>query len=340
MLDLQSTSPQQTKCDRHEPHGLRTTMPSFPITPIARLTASNAPIHALTFSAGSGQYLLTGSADRSIRLYNPSSSRLIQTYSAHGYEVLDLAVSSDNARFVSGGGDKTVFVWDVAAAQTLRRFGGHSGRVQGVAFGGEGDSVVVSGSFDGSVKVWDLKARGERPIVTFADARDGVSCVQVLGHEVFVGSTDGRVRVYDLGSGYVDTDVLPAAVTSVTPAKDGQSYLVSTLDSTVRLMDRASGKCLQTFKAEGFKNEEYRVRSTLAMADASVVSGSEDGRVFVWDVLTGDVTEKIQHVEAGLLEASSVKKNVVSAVAWNQLRKQWASAGGDGSVMVWGAEGD
>jgi mitogen-activated protein kinase organizer 1 len=313
--------------------------PNFPTTPLTRLTTPTAaPIHALTFSAGSSSYLITGAGDRQIRLYNPSTARLIQTYSAHGYEVLDLAVSSDNARFVSCGGDKSVFLWDVATAQTLRRFGGgggHSGRVQGVAFGGEGDSVVVSGSFDGSVKVWDTKAKGERPIVTFTEARDGVSCVAVLGGEIWAGSTDGRVRVYDLGSGYMETDVLPAAVTSVTPAQDGQSYLVSTLDSAVRLMDRVSGKCLQRFDADGFRNEEYRVRSTLAMGDGCVVSGSEDGRVFVWDVLTGKVVERVRHVQDEGLGTDPGKKNVVSAVAWNQIRKQWASAGGDGTVVVW-----
>lgn len=71
----------------------------------------------------------------------------MQTYSAHGYEVLDLAVTDDNARFASVGGDKQVFLWDVATARTLKRWGGHFGRINCVGFGGDGDSVVVSGGF-------------------------------------------------------------------------------------------------------------------------------------------------------------------------------------------------
>jgi len=59
--------------------------------------------------------------------------------------VLDLAVAEDNARFVSVGGDKTVFLWDVQTANTLRRFNGHAGKVECCAFAGEDDSVVVSG---------------------------------------------------------------------------------------------------------------------------------------------------------------------------------------------------
>ena len=210
--------------------------------------------------------------------------------------------------------------------------------MNGVAFGGEGDSVVVSGSFDGTVKVWDLRSRSEKAVMSFAEAKDSVSCVGVLGGEVYAGSVDGRVRVYDLAVGGVDVDVLGASVTSVTPARDGESYLVSTLDSRVRLMDRRSGKCLQTFMDGGeFRNETYRVRSALAMADECVISGGEDGRVFVWDLLTGNVKERLWHKEDGGVEGGGGnKKDVVSAVAWNQMRKQWASVGGDGSVVVWG----
>lgn len=43
------------------------------------------------------------------------------------------------------GGDKQVFLWDVATARTLRRWAGHFGRVNCVGFGGEEGSVVVSG---------------------------------------------------------------------------------------------------------------------------------------------------------------------------------------------------
>jgi mitogen-activated protein kinase organizer 1 len=85
----------------------------------------------------------------------PPPPGLIHTYSAHGYPVLDIAVTRDNARFVSGGGDKLVFLWDVETGQTSRRFGGgfgkaqgHMGRVECVGFAGEGGGVVVSGMCD------------------------------------------------------------------------------------------------------------------------------------------------------------------------------------------------
>ena len=239
---------------------------------------------------------------------------------------------------MSVGGDKTVFQWDVATAQTTRRFTGHAGRVNACAFGGEGDSVIFSGSFDGTVKVWDTKSRSDKPIMTFSEAKDSVSCLHVAGHEVYAGSIDGRVRVYDLAMGQVDVDVQGAPVTSVMPTKAADSYLVSTLDSTARLMDRPTGKCLQTFKDAGFKNETYRVRSVLGAADSCAISGGEDGSMFVWDMLSGQLLHRLWHKKDGKTESAETKRDVVSALAWNQIRKQWASAGGDGEVVVWGLD--
>ncbi|KEQ61249.1 WD40 repeat-like protein [Aureobasidium melanogenum CBS 110374] len=314
----------------------------FPTRPISRLTGHNGQVLALCYSAGTGQYLLTGSTDRQIRLFNPATGLEVQRYSAHGYEVHDLSVAQDNDRFISVGGDKTVFLWDVATHQTLRRWSGHAGRINACAFAGEGDSLVVTGSFDSTVKIWDCKQRSEKPIMTLSEAKDAVSSVSVSGAEIMAGSVDGRVRCYDVRMGVIDQDVLGHPITSVTPTVNNDSYLASTLDSTLRLMDKRDGKLLQAFRQPDFKNENYRLRSTLAAGDSLAISGSEDGHIYVWDLLTGNLSHKLKHSNPALTDGSkavvsmSSKRDVVNSVAWNQLRKEWASAGGDGSVVVWG----
>lgn len=74
-----------------------------------------------------------------------------------------------------------------------------------------------------------------------------------------------------------------APVTAVTSAQDGQSYLVTTLDSNVRLMDAATGKMLNGFK--GHKAEGYRCRSCFGHGEASVICGDESGTIWAWDLL-------------------------------------------------------
>ncbi|KAI4262346.1 MAG: hypothetical protein L6R42_002478 [Xanthoria sp. 1 TBL-2021] len=275
--------------------------------------------------SGQGQYILTGSSDRSIRLYNPAKSSgssvgsgLVQTYSAHGYEVLDISVTEDNARFASVGGDKQVFLWDVATARTLRRWSGHFGRVNCVEFGGEEGSVVVSGSFDATVRLWDCKSQSTKPIQVFEDSKDSVSSLHVLGHEIVTGSVDGKLRLYDLRMGMVFVDTIGHPITSVQQTNDGNAVLVSTLDSVIRLMDKSNGQMLQSYK--GHTNTDYRIRSCLGLADSIVISGSEGGMIYVWDFLEGKLVETLTAHDG----------KVASAVSCCSPRKEWASAGTDG----------
>ncbi|KUI52562.1 WD repeat domain-containing protein 83 [Cytospora mali] len=372
---------------------------AFPYTPIAFLTGANGPIHALAYSASPGTYILTGSADRAIRLYNPSPStsihpansyitkqqqqqqargaeplpegRLIQTYQAHSHEVLSLSVSADNARFASSGGDRTVFLWDVGTAQTIRRFShhteGHVGRVNCVAMGGADDSLVVSGGFDTTVRIWDAKAGGTgfgKPVQVLDEATDAISAVVVRDAEVIAGSVDGRVRSYDIRMGRVTADVIAASVASLCLTADGKAVLVGSLDSRVRLMDRESGSCLRTYGADddsqGWENTDLRVQSVLGGKEKYVVAGdemtgtdghvaSQGGRIWAWDLMTGKLaakvnvpwgpagTERLKKV-VGRDGKEKERKYVVSCLAWreNGFGDQFCAGGTSGAVTVFG----
>ncbi|KAL8693480.1 MAG: hypothetical protein Q9218_001711 [Villophora microphyllina] len=223
----------------------------------------------------------------------------------------------DNARFASVGGDKQVFLWDVATARTLRRWSGHFGRVNCVDFGGEEGSVVVSGSFDATVRLWDCKSQSTKPIQTLEESKDSVSSLHVLGHEIVTGSVDGKMRLYDLRMGMIYVDTLGHPITSVQQTTDGNAVLVSTLDSTIRLMDKSNGKMLQNYK--GHTNTDFRIRSCLGLGDAVVFSGSEDGEIYIWDVLERKVLEHLAAHDG----------KVASAVTCNSVKKEFASAGVD-----------
>lgn len=104
--------------------------------------------------------------------------------------------------------------------------------------------------------------------------------------------------------------------------------MVSSLDSTLRLLDKTNGKLLKDYKGAGYCNSTYRIRSTLAARDSVALSGSEDGWIYAWDVLTGECTQRFKHQQAS--EQARASKKVVSAVACKRKGDEWASAGGDG----------
>ncbi|KAK2763077.1 hypothetical protein FQN54_009710 [Arachnomyces sp. PD_36] len=336
---------------------------NFPTTLRHTLKTHNGPVNCLTFSSYPGTYLLTGSSDRSIHLSRalpssssssqnepPTSSAPIQKYEAHGYTVLDLAVAADNARFTSVGGDRQVFLWDVETGGTVKRWAGHASRVEAVEFAGEGDSVVVSGSADTTVNLWDTRSNSTKPIQSLTEATDTVSSLHVHmpTYSIAAGSYDGRVRIYDLRNGVTKVDVIGHPVTSVRFSQDGNAVLVSSLDGWIRMIDREDGKVLKGFgggegngngeKKARYRNKELRIRSVFAQRDGTVLSGSEasdvdarsmEASIFAWDVLSAEV---VATVRAG----EGVK--AVSSVAWNEAGKCWAASCSDasGSVKIFG----
>ncbi|KAL2826001.1 WD40-repeat-containing domain protein [Aspergillus cavernicola] len=331
----------------------------FPTQLAHTLKTHNGPVNAVTFSGGPGAYILTGSSDRTVHLSRaiPSSNASatettspIQKYEAHGYSVLDIAVASDNSRFASVGGDRQVFLWDVEQGITVRRWGGHNARVEAVQFAGEEDGVVVSGSADTTINLWDGRSNSYKPIQTLSEAGDTVSSLHVHmpTYSIASGSYDGRVRVYDIRMGRTTVDVLGHPITSVRCSADGNALLTSTLDSRIRMLDRDDGKLLKAFghedsakhtfavgkKPAPYRNTELRIRSVFAKADAVVLSGSESNKddicdqahAFAWDVLSGEVLAAIPAGE---------KVKAVSCVAWNENGKCWASGCSDGTIKIY-----
>ncbi|KAK7902488.1 hypothetical protein LTR67_002133 [Exophiala xenobiotica] len=360
--------------------------PKLPSRLVNTLTSHTGPVNAIAFSSQGGTYILTGSSDRQIHLSRtepPSNSNgrdanagsgggggAIQKYAAHGYPVLDIAVAQDNRTFASVGGDRSVFLWDVASGGvgadgkggTLRRLGsntshGHTSRINCVAFAGDG--VVVSGGDDTTVRLWDLKSRDAKPLMVLDEAKDGISSVVVpenAGYEIVAGSVDGRLRSYDVRMGRVTADVMPGPVTSLDVSRDARTVLVGCLDGRIRMMDRTDGTCLRAFppppppppdpsegngngngNGEGmipyYKNVSLRLKSCFAINESLVLSGSEnDGRVRGWDVLSGK--------SVGSVDVNSSGK-VVSVVRWREGSQAqgrqglWAGGGAEGIVKIY-----
>lgn len=248
-------------------------------------------VRAVRFNVD-GNYCMTCGSDKSLKLWNPHQGLLLRTYTGHSYEVLDARASSDNGQICSCGMDKTVILWDVATGNILRKYRGHAGQVNCVQFN-EQSIVILSGSLDGTIRAWDCRSRRQEPIQVMADAKDGVTSIDVSDHEVLSGSADGRVRRYDLRMGTLSVDHVGKAVTSVCFTKDGQCLLASTLDSTVRLFDKESGEMLNEYK--GHKNTDYKTDCCLNHNDTNILSGSDNGDVFIWDLIEAKVLQSLSH---------------------------------------------
>ncbi|WFD42522.1 hypothetical protein MPSI1_001167 [Malassezia psittaci] len=243
---------------------------------------------------------MTGGADQHVNLWNARTdggdeldskgrSIPIQRYSAHTYEVLAIDIAPDNSRFASGGPDRSALVWDVASGQVLRRLNVHTGRVNDLCFAGandEGSILFVAGS-DTVCRAYDLRTPSAwRPIMEVDQATDSILTMAMSNPTMLhTGSVDGVVRTYDIRKGELRSDVIDEPVTSLLPTKDGAALLVSTLDSTHRLIDMLDGTLLQTFK--GHKHTSFRCHTTMSLDESLIIAGDENGNVHAWDTVSG-----------------------------------------------------
>lgn len=261
------------------------------LSTIETLSCKQQVVRAVRFNID-GAYCLTCGADKKIKLWNPYSKLLLKTYGGHANEVLDAAGSCDSSHIVSGSADKSVILWDVTTGQPLRRYRGHASSVTCVKYNEEA-TMAVSGSIDNTVCFWDVVSRRQEPVQVLKDAKDTITSIQVTDHEVLTSSVDCHVRLYDLRVGKMFSDYIGHVVTYASMTHDGQCYVLSCNDSTIKLFDKDSGELLNTFS--GHESRDYLLENAVNQTDSHIISGSASGEVFYWDLISSICTQKLVH---------------------------------------------
>ena len=102
-----------------------------------------------------GRLLASGSADRTVRLWDAKSGAAIGSpLNGHEGWVWSVAFSPDGRLLASGSGDRTVRLWDAKSGAAIGApLKGHEGGVLSVAFSPDG-RLLASGSADRTVQRW------------------------------------------------------------------------------------------------------------------------------------------------------------------------------------------
>ena len=105
---------------------------------------------------------------------------------------------------LSGGGDKTIRLWDLNTARELRRMKGHSEGVSSVVFSPDGRQALSSSS-DKTIRLWDV-ATG-RTITVLEGHAEGVRFVAFSPDSKHLASAgkDHVVKIWEVETGKVET---------------------------------------------------------------------------------------------------------------------------------------
>lgn len=126
-----------------------------------------AVINANAFSSDKKGVLtvLTGSSDKTVRLWDVDTGHCLRTLKDHTESVQTVAWSTDDHRALSGSEDETARLWDVGTGRCLRVLEGHTGYVQSVAWSVDQRRVLMR--FNELRETLQLRLSGE--FTRFAD---------------------------------------------------------------------------------------------------------------------------------------------------------------------------
>ena len=125
---------------------------------VATLEGHSDLVFSVAYSPD-GKYIASGSADKSVIVWDTESRSCVATLKGHSNVVSSVAYSPDGKYIASGSADNSVKVWGADANSAsygtcVATLMSHSDRVRSVAYSPDG-KYIASGS-DISVKIWDV----------------------------------------------------------------------------------------------------------------------------------------------------------------------------------------
>jgi WD40 repeat protein len=136
-----------------------------------------------------------------VRLYDFESGQLVAVLKGHTNAVFALGFSADSRRLVSAGADRIPIIWDIATKSAVAHLDKHMHKDRITAASFVGDNTVVTGSNDGSVRVWNASI-GDLALPPLEyGARVSGFAITPDRRELFAGYFDGAIQSFDLARG-------------------------------------------------------------------------------------------------------------------------------------------
>ena len=285
-------------------------------------------VSAVAISAD-GRWLLSGSDDHTVVLWDVVSGHPIRTLEGHEARIASVAMTPDATTALTGSDDLTLRLWDLRRGRCENTLF-LKGKVFCVALSADGRRAVSSAAgsdnflgIDGTVvALWDLE-RG-RVLREFEEHTSAVKALALTpdGRYLATGSDDQTARVWDTVTGR-SIRVLRGHthnVSCVALSADGKRLVTGSWDRTVRVWDVRTGRCLAELRGHA-----GIVTAVCLDAEGNVaVSGSWDGSLRVWDLESNHCIRAL-HGHRGLVTSVALAPSaqVIASGSWDNTVRLW-----------------
>jgi WD40 repeat protein len=269
-------------------------------------------IRAVAFSPN-GKILASASSDKTVRLWEPETGRMLRVLAYHRDNVTSLAFSPDGKTIASGSLDKTVALCDVKSGVLIRTLEDHTDEVNAVSFSPDG-KTIASASRDQTIDLWDA-ATGEVIVTIEAPAAVRTIAFSPDGRMLASGGEEKTVRLWQTEDGQLirGLEGHSSEIRAVAFSPIGQVLASAGDDNSIRLWNVETGSAIRTLQGHS-----GLVSSIVFSQNGELIlSGSYDKTVRVWDVKSGRPATTIEGASAAITSvALSPDGNTVVAGGW------------------------
>lgn len=270
--------------------------------------------------SSNGQILVSGSEDKTIKVWDFPRRKLLYTLNRHTDTVRSLAISGDGKTLASSSGDKTIALWNLQTGKLIRTLTGHTSTVWSVAISNDG-KTLVSGSQDDTIKVWNLHT-GQLRRILYGHSGQVFSVALSPDEKTFAtAGSDRTIKVWDLQTGVLLRTLKghSDSVRFVVFSQDGKQLASSSWDKTIKVWQVQTGKLIHTL--QGHKGRVVAVAFTL---DNKIASAGIDKCINIWSLQTGKLLYKLSsHTDWVLSIASSLTGDTLVTSSKDKTIKIW-----------------
>ncbi|KAJ1667573.1 hypothetical protein IW140_002153 [Coemansia sp. RSA 1813] len=288
---------------------------AVPRAAVGKIDARMEELHSIALSRN-GELLAVGGQSNTVKVFDAQTGDSIYSLAGCLKGVNHVDISADGKLLVAASSDHTARIWRLDTGRAWKTLSGHIGSVMTAKFNGSG-SRVFTYSQDRTVKVWDVQ-RGlcVRTLFTVSSCHD-LDLLDAEGARIVTAHMDNSVRVWDTASGkrVAEAAVHREQVMSVWASRIGSRVLTNSYDGSLKVVDARTLDVLAVLSAPGYRPSRNWARASLSPDERYAMAGSIDGKLYVWDVASGDLVRTLDIHKSSICDAlwSSSGTRVYSA---------------------------
>ena len=240
----------------------------------------------------SGNTLVSGGCDRDVREWDLLTGACRKILRGHQATIRCLCMP-DEKTAISGGRDAVIQVWDLEDGSSVHKLLGHVGPVRRLevvktkVFDSNDleRSILVSASYDGTAKVWDLESGAM--IYSFEGHCSQIYSLACTTSRVITGSLDSTIQVWDLRTGQRESVLVGHGSLVSHLAISGNKLISGGANGLLRIWDLDTMESLHRIVAHD------DAITSMVLNEELIVAAGGDCAVNIWDIRTGTLVRQL-----------------------------------------------